>query len=185
MTNDLGVDADLDVDVKADGMGLLADAVLKLHAGVNDMARQQKQALQLEQWKLDNLPNYISLTQTAPNTATSVIDFGGPQPGRKWVVLYLANVADGLVANAAVPSWFIGPNVSNNIPANLPESMFRWAFTAHPGFQTFTGQVLQVNANERLLCAITGNPAAGVILTANAIINDQLVANNASPVRQA
>lgn len=171
-----GIDIGLDVDGNAgvDKDSAILDLLGKLHIGINDMAAEQAKANRLEQRRLASLPDHFSTSRVSqPGAAVfDVVDFGGPVPGRQWIVRLLSAVAIPLAANAALVTWYVGQIVPTGTPGQLPGTMARWQFTSVPAFQSFTSDVIKLNSGEHLIAGLTAVPAASVIAL-NISVNDQ------------
>jgi len=177
--------ANLGVDASADGwigdpdgapapgawLSLFAD----LNAGVRTLANRIDQQNRLEQNRLAHLPVSISLDRISqPGAAVfDVQDFGGPQPGREWVVRLLIALAVPLAANATAVTWYVGQNMPGPAAGMLPATMAVWQFLTVPGLEDFSNDAVTVKAGERLLAGLTNIPAQSVIML-GASINDQL-----------
>lgn len=177
--------SDLSLDVSADldapnWHTLIGDIGAKLHFGLNDASAKLDKLIQIEQARLANLPNYVALPTKASVGATGsdLVNFGGPQAGRRWIVVLLTAVANPIAANAAVVSWYIGTRMTL---ATLQVSDIKWQFPSVPAFQTFTSQVLQVLPNQELVAGLSSIPASSNLVL-NVTVNDQPLYNAVVPV---
>lgn len=127
-----------------------------------------------EQRRLAALPRNVPiLRMSQPGAAvTDVQVFGGPQPGREWVVRLLTAFASPLAANAAVVSWYVGQNIGGVAAGQLPSGTARWQFPSVPGFQNFTSDVIVIRFGEQLIAGLTSVPAASSIAL-TAVVDDQ------------
>ena len=177
--SDLSVSVDADVSMP-DWKTLVGDIGAKIHLGLNDANARLDKLIQLEQARLAALPNYVALPSKASVNATTndIVSFGGPQPGRRWVVALLSGVANPIAANAAVVSWYIGTRMTQ---ANLQVSDIKWQFASLPSFQTFSSMLLQVLPNQELFAGLTSVPASSNIVL-NCTVNDQPLYNAYAPV---
>jgi hypothetical protein len=127
-----------------------------------------------EQRRMAVLPRNVPiLRMSQPGAATTdVQSFGGPQPGREWVVRLLTAFATPVAANAAVVTWYVGQNMGGAAAGQLPSGMGRWQFPSVPGFQNFTSDVIVVRFGEQLIAGLTTIPAASSIAL-TAVVDDQ------------
>lgn len=169
-----GIDAGVQADAEADSTGkALVDLLGQIHVGITDLTTEVKRQYNAEQKRLTNVP--INLPQSrlsTPAGATDLQDFGGPTPGREWIVRLLNAFAVPLAANAAVVTWYVGSIVPGPAAGMLPATMGVWQFSSVPGFQVFTSDVIRVRQGEHLIAGLTGVPAASAIAL-KAIVNDQ------------
>src|SRR6267378_4296808 len=109
-------------------LSLFAD----LNVSVQSLGRAIAQQNKLEQNRLAHLPINISLDRMSqPGAAvTDIQDFGGPQPGREWVVRLFIALASPLAANAAVVTWYVGQVMPGPAAGMLPASMAVWQFSS-------------------------------------------------------
>ncbi len=164
---------DVDVDAEADSPGLF-DLFAKFNLSIDRLGNQIAKQIANEQARLARLPIYIPLSKmSSPGAAvTDVQDFGGPQPGRVWVVRLLTALASPLAANTAVVTWYVGQVMPGPAAGMLPATMGVWQFASVPNFQNFTSDVIKVLPGEHLIAGLTGVPAASNIALKVAI-NDQ------------
>lgn len=172
----LNIDAQIGADANADTQQGFLSLFGKLNASIDNLAAQVARNNQLEQNKLAHVPNSITLADIIqPGAATTFIkDFGGPQPGREWVVRGLAAIAAPLAANASVITWYVGQNMIGPAAGQLPATMAFWQFSSVPGFQAFTSDVVHIKFGEKLIAGFTGVPAVSSI-GIQARINDQIL----------
>ena len=156
----------------------LIDLFAKLHLSIDTLSKKVQRQIDDEQKRLAGLPNYIALGRmSTPGAAvTDIQDFGGPQPGRQWVVRLLVAVASPLAANASVVSWYVGQVMPGPAAGMLPATMTRWQFPSVPGFQNFTADVVKLFPNEHLIAGLTGIPASSSIALIAAINDEPLYA---------
>lgn len=164
--------SDIEQDVMDDAPGLHLFA--KVGLSLESVAAELKKANDREQRRLAGLPiNYPLQQYSNPGAAvTDIKDFGGPQPGRVWMVRQLTAFATPVAANAATVSWYVGQVMPGNAAGQLPINMKRWEFTTLPGEQNFNANVLVIRNGEHLIAGLTGIPASSAI-TLNVVINDQ------------
>lgn len=176
-------DGEAAADLDADSGGILADLLLKINVGIGSLNKKLAAAEQREAIRLANLPNYTVLSRsTLNNAATSTLVFGGPQPGRQWVVNLLSAGPTSLAANAAAISWFVGQPVLGGLSAGIPPmSQFVYQMPSTPSTQAFTSQVLRVMPNEQLFVVVTNDPQTAPIVI-NARVQDMPVWNARIPV---
>jgi hypothetical protein len=163
-----------DDDVTADEQSHWFDVFAKFSLSVDRLAEQIERQSSLEQKRLSVLPrNLPMLRRSQPGAATTDIQsFGGPQPGREWVVRLLAAFSSPLAANASVVTWYVGQNMPGTAAGTLPSGMARWQFASVPGFQNFTSDVIVLRWGEQLVAGLTAVPAASVI-DLTAVVDDQ------------
>src|SRR5579859_223857 len=98
-----------DNPIPDDGPGLEIFADLKI--SLDGLTSEMKKRNDSERRRLAVLPrNQVYTRISTPVGATDIQDFGGPQPGREWVVRLLAAVAVPPAANAALVTWYVGKN---------------------------------------------------------------------------
>jgi hypothetical protein len=159
------------------------DLFAKFHLSIGNLTKAINQANRLEQQRLATLPvNYPFSKMSSPGAATTDLqDFGGPTPGRQWVIRLLTAFASPLAANAAVVTWYVGQVVPGPAAGMLPATMARWQFASVPAFQNFTTDIIKVQVGEHLIAGLTGIPASSNIgLTA--IVNDYPLFGQAAAV---
>lgn len=163
---------DVEDDVAQDTPGVHLFA--KLGLSIESLAAELKKTNDREQRRLASLPiNYPMQQFSQPGAAvTDIKDFGGPQPGRVWMVRQLTAFATPVAANAATVSWYVGQVMPGNAAGQLPINMKRWEFTSLPGEQNFNANVLVVRNGEHLIAGLTAIPASSSI-TLNVVITDQ------------
>lgn len=146
----------------------------KLGLAIESLTTQIQRANQNEQRRLAALPISYPFQQfSQPGAATTDIkDFGGPQPGRVWIVRLFTAFATPVAANAAVVSWYVGQVMSGDAAGQLPINMKRWEFPSLPGEQAFTSNVITIRNGEHLIAGLTGIPASSRI-TLNVVVNDE------------
>lgn len=162
-----------DNPIPDDGAGLEIFADLKI--SLDSLTSEMKKRNESERRRLAVLPRNQVITRiSTPGAATSdVQDFGGPQPGRKWVVRLLAAVSVPPAANASLVTWYVGKNIAGATAAGvLPPNFTRWQFPSVPGFQNFTSGVIVVRFGQNLIAGLTSVPASSVIALI-AAIDDQ------------
>jgi hypothetical protein len=171
MPLDFSVSADADASAGRDNA--LLDLVGKLHIGINSLSKQLERFL-TEQMRLNQQPRNVPLEiLSQPGAATfDIKDFGGPQPGREWVVRNLSAVASPLAANAALVTWYVGQVMPGPGNGMLPPTMARWQFASVPAFQAFGGNTITIRNGQHLIAGLTGVPASSSIALV-ATINDQ------------
>lgn len=171
-----GIDVGVDIEGNAgvDRDSALLDLLGKIHIGLNDQAKQLAKQNRLEQIRLASLPDHYSTSRVSQPGAgvTDLQDFGGPQPGRQWVVRLLSSVPQPIAANAAVVTWYVGQIVPTPTAGQLPSTMARWQFASALSFQSFTSDIIKVNSGEHLIAGLTGIPASSIIAL-NMSVNDQ------------
>jgi hypothetical protein len=173
----MGIDVDFNAgaDAEASSDSGLINLFAKFTASVDSLATQVAKANRIEQAKLAHVPNTIPFSRVSqPSGTFDIQDFGGPQPGREWVVRLLVAVAQPLAANAALVTWYVGQNMPGPAPGMLPASMARWQFSSVPGLQNFTSDVIHIKFGEKLYAGLTGVPASSIIWL-TAAINDELL----------
>lgn len=167
MTNPFADDEDTE---DPQGLNLWAKfnlAIQGLTGAIEEANRYQRR----EQRRMADIPRYVPFSRmSAPPGAFDTQDFGGPQPGRQWVVRLLVAVAQPLAANASVVSWYVGQIMPGPAAGMLPASMLRWQFASVPGIQSFTSDIIKVLPGEHLIAGLTG-PITNVML--NVAVNDQ------------
>lgn len=143
----------------------LLDVFAKFSLSLDTLSKKVQRQIDQEQQRLANLPNYIGLSQmSTPGAAvTDIKDFGGPQPGRQWVLRLLSAFASPLAANASLVTWYVGQVVPGPAAGMLPATMAKWQFPSVPGFQPFTSDVIKVYPGEHLIAGLTGIPASSSI----------------------
>lgn len=161
--------SDFSVDDDEASIKVFAD----LSLAVGDLTSELKKARLKEQARLASLPINIPFSRMSqPAGATDIQDFGGPQPGREWIVRLLIAIASPIGANAAVVTWYRGQIMPGPAAGQLPATMAFWQFSSVPGFQNFTSDVIKVRANERLIAGLTGVPGSSSIAL-SVVVNDQ------------
>lgn len=144
----------------------------KLNVSLDRMSDKMDRQARADQQRLASLPNYLPIArQSNPSGATDIQDFGGPQPGRQWVVRLFAAFASPLAANASVVTLYVGQNMGGPGAGMLPASMARWQFASVPGLKDFSDQI-KVLPGEHVVVGLTGVPASSAIML-NVVINDQ------------
>lgn len=112
------------------------------------------------QTRLARLPNYQSAEGQMTNfTGTATIDFGAPQPGRKWILRLWGVFTPGMVANAGVPVLYVG----SYLPASPVLTNARWFYPSSPNVKNWTSDVITVLPNQHLWVQVTSAPAASTI----------------------
>lgn len=165
-------DMSIDEEIDTDSPGGLFDLFAKVHIAIDGLTDEIKKTRQAEQRRLAMLPNYVPFSRMSnPSGVTDIIDFGGPQPGRQWVVRLLSAVASPLAANAALVTWYVGQIMPGPAAGMLPASMARWQFDSVPAFKNFTGTVIKIMPGEHLIVGLTAVPAASFIAI-NAAVED-------------
>lgn len=142
----------------------LFNVFAKFNLTLDKLSAQLDRQARNEQRRLAMLPNYVPvLRMSTPGAAvTDVQDFGGPQPGRQWIVRLLAAFASPLAPNAAVVTWYVGQNMPGPAAGQLPSTMARWQFASVPAMKDLGGQI-KVLPGEKLLAGLTGIPASSSI----------------------
>lgn len=153
------------------------DVMGKLSLGINNLTAELADAKQREQNRLEHVPNNVAITGFYDNLVSSatfgLVKFGGPQPGREWVLRLLSSVARPLAANASLVTWYVGQPVVTATPGQF-EANAVWQFAGGPSFQAFTSDVVHIKPNEVLFAGLTGVPAT-TALSLVARIDDQLL----------
>jgi len=99
----LNVDADVGGDAEADGNGAFLNLFGKLTASIDSLAATIDKQMKREQWLLSHVPVSIPVTGSTLNgDVTRIVDFGGPQPGREWVIRLLTANTDAMVTIANI-----------------------------------------------------------------------------------
>lgn len=184
MKFDFGADAAADTGYQSDADAVNEDGpdgkawldlFGKLSIGINNVATELATVRNKEQARLRHVPVNIPLFQkSVPGAAvTDIKDFGGPQPGREWIVRLLIAVADPPAANASIVTWYVGQNVPGSTAGVLPVTMVRWQFPSVPGFEKFTSDVIRIMPNEHLIAGLTSIPASSNI-GLSVVVLDQL-----------
>lgn len=159
---------------ESNGLNLFAKFELAIKGLTGAIEESNRNAQRSEQQRMSSIPRYISFSKmSVPGAAvTDVQDFGGPQPGRQWVVRLLMAVAAPLAANASIVTWYVGQVMPGPAAGMLPPTMTRWQFPSVPNYQNFTSDVIKVLPGEHLIAGLTGIPASSLIALTVAI-NDQ------------
>jgi len=125
-----------------------------------------------------NLPRQLPLMfESVSAAAADVLDFGGPQAGRKWEARMLG-VFSVTSAGVFVPmattvsTWYVGQKAGALAPGVFNPLQLRWQRPSVPFFDDFTADQIQVLPRENLLLGLTGIPAAPTQIYGLAIIND-------------
>jgi hypothetical protein len=165
-----------DMDDPSGWMAPFVEVFADLKVSLGKLADELKARRRLEQQWMANQPNYYSFGKMSqPGVATTDIqDFGGPMPGREWIVRIIGAVASPLAANAAVVTWYVGQNMPGPAAGMLPGNYARAQFASVPAFNTYSSNILKVNSNENLLVGLTGIPASSAIHLV-ACVDDQPV----------
>jgi hypothetical protein len=170
----LNIDADVGGDAEADSNGAFLNLFGKLTASIDSLSATISKQMQREQWLLSHVPVSIPVTGSTLNgDVTRIVDFGGPQPGREWVIRLLTATTDAMATNAAQVTWYVG----NNIPTGAGTLLADWAiwqFTTVPGFQNFTSDVHHIKSGEHLLAGVTGI-VGGTPIRLKASIHDEIL----------
>jgi len=124
-----------------------------------------------------SLPRQLSLVlESVSATNVDILDFGGPQPGRKWEVRgigIISATAAGFVTMATcVSTWYEGIRMTGNAAGILPLSQARWQLPSVPGNQKFGADEFQIVPQNHLIVGLTGIPAAPTQIYCIALIND-------------
>lgn len=155
----------------------LLDLFAKFSLQLDSMNTQLKRANELEQRKLAMQPDVLTKVDVFNSSATTYVhDFDGPQDGRIWHVRLLGCVALPFAANAAIPTFYVGTNVSSGV-AGVPAFPPRWQFPSVPGFQKFSAGEIMLYPKEHLLLGLTSIPASSTIMT--------VVTINSEPMKRA
>jgi len=145
---------------------------------LNDAITRQSRALERQ---LSRLPITTVLERQATLAAgiqTSIVNFGTPLPGHRWVVRLLGAIENpvGTAAlnTASVITWYVGPEVS---PAAgvLVATNARWQFRQIPDFQRFTSDSFHVWAGQSLIAGLAAMPVGGSNTALIAGIDDSLM----------
>jgi hypothetical protein len=159
---DVGVS--LDADANAGRDNALLDILGKIHIGVNNLTAELQQSFLKEQARLSTQPRAISLERSSqPSGTFDLIDFGGPQPGREWVLRLLTAFAQPLAANVAVVTWYVGQRMPGPANGMLPVTMAKWQFPSCPGQATFGANMITIRNGQNLIAGLTGVPASSTI----------------------
>lgn len=175
MTFNIDVDAGADADADADSQSGLLSVFAKLTASVNSLQSTMDKQFRREQWLLEHVPVTIPvLVQSLSTAATEIVDLGGPQPGREWVVRMIGAFTQTLSPNAALVTWYVGQRAPVVAAGILPANWIRWQFPSVPGFQNFTSDVIHIKNGEHLVVGLTGIAGNTPILI-RADINDEIL----------
>lgn len=115
-----------------------------------------------------------------PAAGTLVLDLGGPQIGRRWLVRRLA-VSNGLAVRTAltgVADWYVGQAGGPPNPAG-----WQWTMATLPSLSTFSSESIPVTPSDHLFCVITTG-AAGQVAVASATVLDYAADSAAGPAVQ-
>jgi hypothetical protein len=163
-----------------DGGGIMAGITLAI-GKINSTHDRLCDALDKASARAALLPNQIplSIAGAVPSPAGPfVIDLGGPQPGRVWMVRQLA-VSDGNSVRAAVAGtvttdWYVGKPPGGVLGASNVIGPNQWvaATGAPPTIQPFSSEQIKVGPQNHLFVVITGATTVGQSLLATAIILD-------------
>jgi hypothetical protein len=120
--------------------------------------RQQKEhRYHMRQILKSRQPTYapINSSVTLDSNGNGIMDFGGPQVGRRWVVRMVAFSDAGsyfTTMGSAKVTLCVGQNVNNNITTN----MVRWPFGTVPNAQSFGADQMWVVPRDHVLMSVTG-----------------------------
>lgn len=177
-TEDLAV-ADSD-DTPGPGLDIAGQIHLQLCAISDKMDQARCDAAAKEQWRLNSLPNVLTLpTQVVTLAATAgnpvLVDFGTPQQGRQWDLRSVVVAPEGADLTAAAGgtcdvSWYVGP--LPNVPlTNTVSSLLRWPMNlgasgeianGFPAADKIGPQQIPIRAGERLFAIVTTVGATSV-----------------------
>lgn len=121
----------------------------KFGLSIDSLSAQIQRSNDLEQRRLRALPRAISVEKQTGTTVTDIIDFGKPEPGRRWEMRELGAVCPAATTGNA--TFYVGPYIGVAVPTSG-----RWNFPTLPGFETFSGSQLVVLSMQHLYCAIVG-----------------------------
>lgn len=160
-------------DEEQTGLNLFAKFDLAIK-GLTGAIEESNANARKGQRRMADIPRYVALSRmSVPGAAvTDIQDFGGPQPGRQWVVRLLSAYASPLAANASLVTWYVGQIMPGPAAGMLPSTMARWQFASVPAQQNFTSDVIKILSGEHLIAGLTGVPASSSIAL-NVAINDQ------------
>lgn len=159
-----------------------ADIVLAVGSVKEEIRRQRyEQAQDRKQRALDQISNYIPLTQIAAlsGTGVGVADLGTPALGRTWTVRQLMAAANGgelAASSAANIGWYIGPNVPGTAGGTSLQFTNNWraSMANVPAILTFTSDILQVGYGAHLFVVVNGPVGqAGVNMVFTAMVKDE------------
>lgn len=140
-------------------------AQFKLSLDANTAAVEKNNQYRKEQMKLGVQPRTLTLTQqsTSNAAATDLLDYGCPQPGRKWVVRSWGVYQLPYTTTATtIATLCVGQRIA--VAAGvLPAGMVRWQFTGVPNFKDFGPGVIVVNPLEHVLVGLTAKGNTDVI----------------------
>lgn len=171
----LNIDADAGGDVEGDSDGAFLNLFGKLTASIDSLSSTINKQMRREQWLLEHVPVTIPQLQQSRSTgATEIVDLGGPQPGREWVVRMIGAFTPDLSTNAALVTWYVGQSSPTFAAGILAANWIRWQFPSVPGFQNFTSDVIHIKNGEHLVVGLTGIVANKPIML-RADINDEIL----------
>lgn len=126
--------------------------------------RQQAQAAQAAY-----APQFA--TGTIPSSGNLILDFGGPQQGRRWVVRMVTYSDAGSFWNSTSGAKFTvctGLSMGTGIVA---PQMVRWASAAGPNCTSFSADQMWIIPNDHVLLSVTGG-TSGQNISATLWIQD-------------
>lgn len=143
-----------DVDfLDQDGLNLFAKFKLSIDTLTSAVEKNTLKAIRAEQFRLAQLPTYIPLARMSSVGAgtTDVQDFGGPQPGRVWVVRLLAAFGSPLSTLSPAPvynsvSATFGAGLANSLALPVSfESITGFSVNFQGGAAAVSGQIAVTN----------------------------------------
>jgi hypothetical protein len=130
---------------------------------------------------LSRIKNYLPLSAAVTLNASGVgvADLGTPTLGRVWTVrqLMAATLGGELAASAAANiGWYIGTNVPGTAAGTSLQITTQWraSFTAVPGINTYTSDILQLRFGDHLFVVVNGPIGqANANMVFNAVVLDE------------
>lgn len=162
-------ESDVDFLDQDGGLNLFAKFKLSIDTLTSAIEKNTLKTIRAEQFRLAQLPNYIPLARMSSVGAgtTDIQDFGGPQPGRVWVVRLLAAFGSPLSApvtpvyNSASATFGAGLANSLALPVSF-ESITGFSVNFQGGAAPVSGQIAVTNVVGGSLFYLVTVPTTGL-----------------------
>lgn len=155
----VGNDGRSEADAPGDGPLLIALKEYFTAARNDYLAEMRDRRLKMRQASALAQPVYaqVSHAVTVPASGNAIVQLGGPQIGRRWVVR-MVTISDGAAfwnsmgsAQAVIATGNVGGVISV-----LPPNMVRWPVNSLPNSTTFGADQMWIVPSEKVFVALTG-----------------------------